>query len=61
VVVAPRGQPPTRPADAQTLLLALTAHGVASLLSSYADTVRDVLGGGKLNADGCVTASWWRR
>lgn len=39
---------------AQTLLLALTAHGVAScpqgLLSFYADTVRDVLGvrGGKL-------------
>lgn len=38
----------------QTLLLALTAHGVAScpqgLLSFYADTVRDVLGirGGKL-------------
>ncbi|WP_307868585.1 nitroreductase [Umezawaea beigongshangensis] len=58
LLFAPESGDPRLTADvgmyAQTLLLAMTAHGVAScpqgLLSFYADTVRDTLGvtGGKL-------------
>ncbi|HUQ56425.1 nitroreductase [Lentzea sp.] len=58
LLYAPESGDPRLTADvgmyAQTLLLAMTAHGVAScpqaLLSFYADTVREVLGvtGGKL-------------